>query len=115
MKILWVSRHTMTSEQLEDLHRIYGDFEISQLDKTIKDVKEILEIQADVYAVVLPMNLLIKLRNSTNADIIQPISERISTGNKVLNPANNVYENEYVFKHMYWERILKAYIELERL
>lgn len=25
VKILWVSRHTMTTEQIADLQRIYGD------------------------------------------------------------------------------------------
>lgn len=115
MKILWVSRHELTNEQLEDLHRIYGDFELMQLDKTIKDIKEILQIKADVYAVVLPINLLIKLKNSTTSDIIQSVSERIVTENKILNPATNVYEPQYMFKHLYWEKIIKAEIQTEQL
>lgn len=115
MKILWVSRHTMTTEQLFDLHRIYGDFELSQLDKTIKDVSEILQIYVDIYAVVLPMNILIQLKNSTNADVIQPVSGRVPTGNRVKNSANNCYENEYIFKHLYWEKVIKADIKLQKL
>lgn len=53
-KILWVSRHKMTSEQIADLESVYGDIQTEILDSTIEDVKKIAETDADVYAVVLP-------------------------------------------------------------
>ena len=31
-KILWVSRHQMTEGQLDDLKRIYGEFELVKFD-----------------------------------------------------------------------------------
>ena len=115
MKILWISRHDMTDEQLTDLHRIYGNFELQKLDKTIQNVNDILQINADVYAVVLPLNILIELKENTSADIIQPVSERILSNRVVFNFANGKYEKEYIFKHMYWQKIIKADIEFKKL
>lgn len=115
MKILWVSRHNMTNEQLSDLHRIYGNFELLTLDKTITNVQEILKYSAEVYAVVLPTNLLIELKNSTNAEVIQPVSKRVATKNKILNPATNTYEQEYTYKHQCWEKIIRADVKLQKL
>lgn len=105
----------MTNEQLSDLHRIYDDFELLTLDKTITSVQEVLKYSADVYAVVLPTNLLIELKNSTNAEVIQPVSKRVATKNKILNPATNTYEQEYIYIHQCWERIVKADVKLQRL
>ena len=42
-KILWVSRHQMTEGQLDDLKRIYGEFELVKFDQTVSNVKEIIE------------------------------------------------------------------------
>lgn len=50
-KVLWVSRHEMTSEQLADLRRIYGNVSVTKLDKTIQSAEDILEVgdAFDVY------------------------------------------------------------------
>ena len=114
-KILWVSRHTMTNEQRDDLDRIYTKCEIIQFDETINDVTVLLEFNADVYAVVLPLDLVAHLKISTSADIIQPVSGRVKSEKLILNNATGKYENEYVYKHLYWQLIKKCEIETERL
>lgn len=109
-KILWVSRHTITKEQSDDLKKIYGETQIIQYDKTVTDVKAILGNDIDVYAVVLPVNLISDLRKSTDSEIIQSVSGRVSTGRTDVNN-----ETEYIFKHLYWQKIIKFDIETERL
>lgn len=109
-KILWVSRHAMTQEQSEDLERIYGKSEIIQYDKTVENVKNILRNDIDVYAVVLPVNLISDLRKSTDSEIIQSVSGRVSTGRTDVNN-----ETEYIFRHLYWQKIIKFDIETERI
>ena len=46
-KILWVSRHEMTKGQVDDLRRIYGEFELVKFDQTVSNIKEILEAGKD--------------------------------------------------------------------
>ncbi len=114
-KILWVSRHSMTPEQKTDLERIYGDFRLIQHDATLTDVSDLLEYDADIYAVVLPIDLIALLKSHTSADIIQPVSGRVKTDRLILNNATGKYENEYLYKHLYWQLIKKCEIEKERL
>lgn len=114
-RILWVSRHAMTKEQFDDLERIYGEVEIIQYDKTVENVKDILRNDVDVYAVVLPINLISDLRKNTTAEIIQSVSGRVSTGKTVISKASGKYESEYVFQHLYWQKIKNFDIETERL
>ena len=47
-KILWVSRHEMTKGQVDDLRRIYGEFELVKFDQTVSNVKEIIEAGNEV-------------------------------------------------------------------
>lgn len=114
-KILWVSRHTMTDEQEKELIDFYGDVQIIQLDETVSDINKIISYNADIYAVVLPVDLIAELKNKTNAEIIRPVSERIKTDIQRINPATDKYESEYVFKHIGWQKIIKAEIKTEFL
>lgn len=114
-RILWVSRHSMTSEQTADLERIYGDFELIQHDETLTDIDPLLGYDVDVYAVVLPVELIALLRKNTSADIIQPVSGRVKTDRLIVNNATGIFENEYAYKHLYWQLIRKCEIETERL
>lgn len=114
-KILWVSRHSMTSEQQADLERIYGAVELIQHDETLNDITPLLEYDVDVYAVVLPIDLIALLKKNTAADIIQPVSGRAKTDRRIINSATGKCENEYVYKHLYWQLIKKCEIETERL
>jgi len=57
MKIMWFSRHELSSPQKEDLERIYGvNLIINQVNKTISSAKELTEEinLSDVVAIVAP-------------------------------------------------------------
>ena len=115
-KILWVSRHKMTETQLSDLHRIYGEFQLTKFDQTVENIEAILTVPADVYAVVLPLQLLADLKKATNAEIIQPVSGRVRTKSaKYHNQASGSLETEYIFEHLYWQKIKRLELETEKL
>ena len=112
MKILWVSRHDMTFEQITDLKRIYGeDIEIEKLDETIKDIHIIANRDADVYAVVLPIDLAAELLTLTNKPVIFAVSERIRADKTRLNEATGKEEAEFIFKHVCWKKYDKVDIK----
>lgn len=119
MKILWISRHSMTEEQKGSLKQIYGELDIITADKTFSDASEIIcfEQDIDVYAAVLPTEILISLFKAISADkdLIIPYSKRILTDNKVFNPATNEYEREYVFVHGSWKKVICAEFETQDL
>ncbi len=118
INILWLSRHDMTTAQEIDLRRIYGDISIIKHDKTISDVKELLKFNdIKVFAVVLPADIIAKLKEIIVDDIevIQPVSGRVKTGKTIINPATGKEESEYVFEHLYWQKVKKAIFETERL
>lgn len=120
MRILWVSRHTMTSVQYEELCRIYGNnLEIKQYSDTVSGAKQITELGADcdVLAVVLPPAILADLTNPriNQKPVIRTIANRISTGKTVVNPATGREEPEMRFEHAGWERVIKIEIITERL
>lgn len=117
MKILWLSRHDMTLDQKKDLERIYGEVEIKKVSETVNSYKEILEYGADceILAVVLPPTILMDLIKNTTKPVIRSISNRVETGNMVLNPATGTMEKEYKFVHGGWEQIEKIEIITKRL
>lgn len=57
--VLWFSRHQMTTEQEADLHRIYGDFNLTQVSKMIQNAYELQKevSENDVIGIVAPVNL----------------------------------------------------------
>lgn len=116
-KILWVSRHKMTSEQIADLESVYGDIQTEILDSTIEDVKKIAETDADVYAVVLPAEMIAELQKvlSPEKEIVVPVSARVKTDRTVYNKASDTQETEYIYKHMYWKKIISIEIRTEIL
>lgn len=119
MKILWLSRHNMTNEQLNDLKRIYGeDIEIKHHTDPVKDWKEVVEIgsDCDVLAVVLPVNILMQLTNNYNKKpIIRSITSRTETGKLITNKATGQLEKEFMFVHAGWEQVLKIEIQTMKL
>lgn len=114
-RIIWVSRHAMTNEQKADLERIYGQTELIQYDETLDNIAPLLALDADVYAVVLSAALIADLIKATSAEVIQPVSGRVRTGRTVFNSATGRNENEYVYKHLCWQRIVCFEFETERL
>ena len=55
-RILWISRHVMTKEQLEGLARLYGEFEVEIYAGTVESMGQLKEQveNCDVVAAVLP-------------------------------------------------------------
>lgn len=120
MNILWLSRHCMTSEQLNDLKRIYGDdINVKQYGESVKDWREVCEIGSDceIFAVVLPPSILGDLTNQRNNEkpVIRAKANRIPTGKKVVNPATGNEESEFMFVHEYWELVEKIEVVTRRL
>jgi len=113
-KIVWVSRHDMTMEQKRDLERIYGEVKIEKYDKTVNCVNEFMDITADVYAVVLPIEKIAELFLYTNKDIIHAVSKRVECGT-TINPATGKEETQYAFKHICWKKYWKVDIQESRL
>lgn len=120
MKILWLSRHNMTQEQITDLKRIYGEgIEIKHYTDTVNSWKDVVDIgsDCDVLAVVLPPAILADLVNprNNNKPVIRAIANRIETGNMIINPATEKEEKEFKFVHAEWERVVKIEVITEKL
>ena len=118
--ILWISRHTMTAEQENDLKRIYGeDIDVKQYDSTINSVKEIITIgeDCDILAVVLPPTIIMDLVNPRNntKPVIRSIMSRIETGNTTANPATGIEEKEFKMVFEAWEQVNKFIVDTTRL
>ena len=107
-KILWVSRHNLTSEQIAGLEKINGtsSIEVKTLNKTISSAKEIADESKDCnyIAVVLPVGLLAELYAllKPGQTILVPRSKRI------LVPSEDGTENKVVFAYDGWEVIEKV-------
>ncbi len=107
----------MTEEQKTSLESIFGEAEITQYDKTVTDVKELVDCNADVYAVVLPADKIAELYTALEgkARIIAPVSERVFNGEYITNPATGCREKEYVFRHKCWKEYVHICIETKIL
>lgn len=114
-KIFWLSRHTMTEEQLADLKRIFGEVEIVQHDGTVKDAKEVVDLASDcdILAVVLPPAILADLVSPRicTKPVIRAKAKRVPTGKTVISPATGKEETEFRFEHAGWEQIKRIVIE----
>ena len=118
--ILWISRHTMTQEQENDLKRIYGeDIKIKQYDNTVNSVNEIVTIgeDCDIFAVVLPPTIIMDLVNPRNntKPVIRSCMSRIETGNMTVNRATGIEEKEYRMIFEAWEQVNKFIVDTTRL
>lgn len=95
--IKWISRHVMTNEQLADLKRVYGEnIVITQLDETIKDVTTVVDDITDVYAVVMPPEMVAQLFAITDKPIVMAKSERVRTPETINGEAH------FQFVHAGW-------------
>ena len=109
MKILWLSRHTMSTEQVADLKRIYGnDIKVKSADMTVSSWRDVVEAGADcdILAVVLPPAILADLTNPRNNSkpVIRAKANRVATGKTIVNPATGKEEAEYCFQHAGWNK-----------
>lgn len=105
-KILWLSRHEMTSEQRKAL----GDCEIMQINKTINSAYELKdEIDAcDIIAIVAPINL--------QQQFLQLAGEKpviMAVNNRILVPQEDGTEDKVSFQFVKWERLIEIKIVKE--
>jgi hypothetical protein len=111
-KVMWFSRHEMSAEQSVDLVRIFGEIEVTQINKTINtgfDLKDEIETH-DVIAIVAPINIQEQiLRIAKDKPVITAMSERILVKNE------DGSEDKVVFKFKNWTRIKKIVVETEVL
>ena len=109
----------MTAEQEADFKRIYGDIEIKHYEESVTGWKEVLEIAAvcDIVAVVVPPAIIADLTNPGNNSkpVIRAITNRVETGNTVVNPATGKEEKEFKFEHAGWEKVIRIEVVTERL
>lgn len=111
-KILWLSRHEMTSDQKCDLERIYGNIQIKKVDMTVNHGSQVVEAgeDCDILAIVLPINIQEQLLRLTNKPVISCKNNRVETGSLTSNG-----EKEYRFEFAYWFQIKEVKIVTEKL
>lgn len=110
-KVLWLSRHTMSAEQVADLKRIYGnDVEVKSADMTVNSWRDVVEAGADCDILANLTNL----RNNSKP-VIRAKANRVATGKTVVNPATGKEEAEYCFQHAGWEQVLKIEVVTKQL
>lgn len=117
-KVLWISRHQMTTEQTADLERILGDtFSVKMINQTLKSISPELEqeMDVDIIAAVLPTPLLAELRQKAGEiPLIQSVSQRVKSGKKVI-LSDGTEMDEFIFVHERWEQIVRLDLELKTL
>lgn len=119
-KVLWLSRHIMSAEQVADLKRIYGnDIVVKSVDMTVSSWRDVVDAGADcdILAVVLPPAILADLTNPRNNSkpVIRAKANRVATGKTIVNPATGKEEAEYSFQHAGWEQVIKIEVVTKQL
>ena len=112
VRILWFSRHIMTTEQYQDLERIYGAIDVSVIDMTISHADEIKwDIENnDVLAVVAPPELLHEFVNYPGG---RPVI--VAKSERVLVKSEDGTESKVVFKFTGWDLMEEYTIKTRRL
>lgn len=117
-RVLWISRHTMTEEQRQDLERILaGPVELDIWSDTVGDVEELRPRlrEADAVAAVLPTEKLADLlKIAGERPVLQAKSARVPTGRWTIQPGGAV-EREFAFVHQGWKQILEVRIRTRAL
>lgn len=117
-RVLWVSRHEMTPEQLADLERVMGGpVELLPWRDTVREAARLVPAlkEADAAAVVLPLELLGELLPLAGGKpVLQAVSGREATGRTVTTPDGR-REPEFAFVHRGWRQILRLEVETRLL
>ncbi|MBQ8749664.1 MAG: hypothetical protein IJZ29_04290 [Clostridia bacterium] len=105
-KILWLSRHQMTEEQIGSLKEKYGEVEVVQHDEQVNSASEILPLinEVDILAVVLPIDMVGNLLKLTDKPIIYAKNGREFTA-----------DGKVAFSFNGWHQYLKVDIETKPL
>ena len=107
MKILWVSRHSPFQKQIEELKRKFGaDLELIKVSTKIRDPYEIKQLmeeyECDDVVAVVPLSMRARLTSIG----INPIKAVMSR--KVIGHVNGQFEEEVVWEHENFERVLNV-------
>ena len=117
-RVLWVSRHSMTEDQRQDLERIMGGpVELDTWSDTVRDVEELrprLREAAAVAAVLPTEKLADLLKIAGKRPVLQAESARVPTGRWTIQPGGAV-EREFAFIHQGWKQILEVRIRTRAL
>ena len=108
-KVLWISRHQMTEEQLSDLERIMGGaVELHQWSETVNSVADLSPAieSVDAICAVLPIDKLVQILDVAGD---KPV---MVAKNKRDRDANT---GEFVFTHDGWYQTLKVEVVQRRL
>ena len=116
--VLWISRHSMTPEQLADLERIMGGPVCLRLWRnTVADIADLAPAmrEADAVAAVLPPELLADLlRLAGCKPVFIAVSGRVPTGQTAEGPSEQ-QEPEFAFAHRCWRQLLRLEFEARTL
>lgn len=117
-KVFWISRHTMTPEQISDLERITnGTIVVNQYKGTVNSVASLIDDinDSDIIAAVLPVDKMAELISlADDKPVLRANSKRVATG-KMYTNANGDTEEEFQFVHDYWEQMIRIDIVSKRL
>ena len=117
-RVLWVSRHTMTEDQRQDLERIMGGpVELDTWSDTVQNVEELRPRlrEADAVAAVLPTEKLAELLQiAGKRPVLQAKSARVPTGRWTIQPGGAA-EREFAFVHQGWQQLLEVRIRTRAL
>lgn len=111
-RILWLSRHDLTPDQMEGLKKIYGqDLTVDHWKDHIDTIDDILPSieKADAVAAVLPMELLadlVKVCRTSGKDVLVAKAKWAP----VPNPDGG--EPKFAFIHDGWQRVGRLELEL---
>ena len=113
MKVLRLTRHGATPEQLDELRRIFGDdCVVTEVSETVPDAARVTaicaEYGADVLEAVLPLPLMAEVvnpRTGVGIPVIRAITNRMldASGEKAI----------FAFSH--YEKVIKVEVVTERL
>lgn len=117
-RVLWISRHQMTTEQRSDLERVMGEgVELRPWAETVEDLADLrTEVErADAVAAVLPVERLAELiRMAGDRPVLQAVAVRTPTG-RVHTLPDGRREPEFAFAHGGWRQILRLELEVRDL
>lgn len=117
-KVLWISRHEMTTAQLSDLERIMGGtVKLLCWKENVRNVTELMPLieQADAIAAVLPLQMQANLlKVAEGKPVLQSVAERVlSETERTLEDGRK--EREVQFVHKRWEQLLRIDVQTKVL
>ena len=117
-KVLWISRHEMTTAQLSDLERIMGGtVKLLCWKENVRNVTELMPLieQADAIAAVLPLQMQANLLQvAEGKPVLQAVAERVlSETERTLEDGRK--EREVQFVHKRWEQLLRIDVQTKVL